>query len=131
MKKKRDERDWHEKRIEDARRKDAAAAEAGAKRTATGKPESPGSRETFPERTRKPDDVGLANEARPGLGSRSENQNEPRPASAPPEAKFPGKPKATPHAYEEPRPAPRDQPPDTRAHEEERSTGVSGQSSGV
>jgi hypothetical protein len=132
MKKKRDERDWHEKRIEEVRRKDAAATEDTKQGRGPGRPESAASRETFTERTRKPGDAGLANEARPGLGSRTENQSEPPvPASAPPEAKSPGKPKATPHGYEEPRPAPRDQPPDTRAHEEERSTGVSGQSGGV
>ena len=35
-------------------------------------PELPGSRETFPERTKKPGEAGLANEARPGLGTRAE-----------------------------------------------------------
>ena len=133
MKKKPDERDWHEKRIEATRGKDSPASASPSKRVgAPGKPESAGSQESFPERTRKPGDVGLANEARPGLGSRSDEQAEQPPSSsAPPEAKSGGKPKATPRGYEEPRPEPRDQPPDTLAHEEERSTGMSGQSGGV
>ena len=36
------------------------------------------------------------------------------------------KPRATPHGYEEPRPEPQEQPSDSFAHEQERSTGVSG-----
>lgn len=89
-----DQRDWHEIRIEEARRK------------------------------------GLANEARPGLGTRNAD---PKPASKAklPPAKSGQKPEATPRGYEEPRPEPREQPPDSRAHDEERSTGISGQSSGT
>ena len=136
MKKKTDDRDWHEKRIEEVRRKDSGIPPAPAGKRGrpgrSGAGESAGSRETFPQRTRKPGEVGLANEPRPGLGSRADDDaDETRPTSPPPDAKGPGKPKATPRGYEEPRPAPRDQPPDSRAHDEERSTGISGQSSGT
>lgn len=90
-----DQRDWHELRIEEARRK------------------------------------GLANEARPGLGTRNDDPNpQAKPKSTPPEPKTGQKPKATRRGYEEPRPAPREQAPDSLAHEQERSTGMSGQSSG-
>jgi hypothetical protein len=125
MKKKpQDERDWHERRIEEVRQRDSEWR--------PGLPESEPSRETFPERTKKPGDVGLANEARPGLGTRStEADPAAAPTKAPKEAKSNSKPKATKFGYEKPRPAPRDQPPDTMAHEQERSTGMSGQSSGT
>lgn len=97
-----------------------------------GAPESLPSRETFPKRTKKPGAAGLANEARPGLGSRADEADpDEAPTKAPKEAKSKSKPRATPHGYEEPRPAPRDQPPNTMAHEMERSTGMSGQSGGV
>jgi hypothetical protein len=132
MKKKpRDQRDWHEKRTEGARGKRVApeSTNAGAQgRSAKGGvPETPGSRATFPQRTRKPREVGLANEVRPGLGSRAYYADpSPIPDKPPKEAKSGSKPQATPRAYEEPRPEPREQPPDSMAHEEERSTGVSG-----
>ncbi len=42
-----------------------------------------------------------------------------------------GKPRATKRGYEEPRPEPREQAPDSLAHEQERQTGMSGQSSGT
>jgi hypothetical protein len=120
-----DQRDWHERRIEEARNQ-ANAPRGGA-------PESPQSRETFPERTKKPGKVGLANEARPGLGSRADDAD----PAAPPKKKTAkkaatdGKPTATKRGYEEPRPEPREQPPNTMAHEQERQTGMSGQSSGT
>ena len=118
------QRDWHERRIEEERNRDVPRRD--------GAQESPASRETFPERTKKPGAVGLANEARPGLGTRADEAD---PAAAPDktpkEAKSKSKPRATKLGYEEPRPAPRDQPPDTMAHEQERSTGMSGQSGGV
>lgn len=80
----------------------------------------------------KPGAEGLANEARPGLGTRDDNWD---PASAKATANDKtadtSKPRATPHGYEEPRPEPREQPADSFAHEQERSTGVSGQSSGT
>src|SRR4051812_37492978 len=67
-----DQRDWHERRIEEARKK-LTAVDRGA-------PESQASRQSFPERTKRPGSVGLANEARPGLGTRAAN---PDPAVAP------------------------------------------------
>jgi hypothetical protein len=79
------------------------------------------------ERTKKPGRVGLANEARPGLGTRAdagEDKDEDAQANPPQDASSP--PRATPHGYEEPRPEPREQPADSMAHEQERSTGVSG-----
>lgn len=101
-------------------------------------PESPASNETFPRRTDPPGKAGLANEARPGLGTRSDEP-------------FPGEPGVKPVEGAEPKetqgnlakrqrsgrepndkPIPRDpqeQQPDTWAHEAERSTGVSGHTS--
>ncbi len=85
-----------------------------------------------PEPPAKPEtrsEGGLANELRPGLGSG---------LSRPPEAKraatsesHSGEPKAKPYAYNEPRPEPREQPSDALAQDQERSTSVSGQSSGA
>lgn len=99
-------------------------------------PESAASRETFPERRKKPGAAGLANEPRPGLGTRMGEAYPPRrpatkeelEASEPDDPKQ--KPRATPRGYEEPRPEPREQTSDSRAAEEERDTGVSGHSSG-
>jgi hypothetical protein len=96
-----------------------------------GQPESPESRETFAKREQRPGEVGLANEARPGLGTRSEDElSRNNPAEAEPGAvkgaRKLGKPKATRYGYEEPRPEPREQAPNSLAHEEERSTGASG-----
>src|SRR4051812_18072030 len=47
-----------------------------------GEPESPATLATFPQRTKRPGQVGLANEARPGLGTRAadENPDEQKPA---------------------------------------------------
>jgi hypothetical protein len=79
----------------------------------------------------KPVEAGLANEARAGLGTRNhdfdpsqklEEESNGSDAEA--------KPKATTRAYEEPVPSPREQASDSLEHEQERSTGVSGQSSG-
>jgi hypothetical protein len=118
------QRDWHERRIEEERQRDIPHRASPS--------ESPASRETFPERTRKPGDAGLANEARPGLGTRADEADPAAaPAGAPKEAKSKSKPRATKRSYEKPRPAPRDQRPNTMAHEQERSTGMSGQSSGI
>lgn len=82
--------------------------------------------------TKKPGHVGLANEARPGLGTREDN-GDPAAAAEKPlqEATSKTKPRATKRGYEEPRPAPREQPSNSLAHEQERSTGMSGQSSGT
>jgi hypothetical protein len=127
-----EERDWHERRMKEERKKRAApppppATKDAAGRSAKGAPESPQSRQTFPKRSRKPGAAGLANEARPGLGTRADEADpNAGPGEIPKEAKSQSKPKATPHAYEEPRPEPREQRPDSLAHEQERSTGVSG-----
>ncbi len=72
---------------------------------------------------------GLANALRPGF-------SDPRTVSAAPKKQPPAKakvddtakPKATPYGYDEPRPEPREQASDSLAHEQERSTGVSGHS---
>jgi hypothetical protein len=115
MKKKpHDQRDWHEGRIEETRKKTASV------------PDTPQSPETVSKRTKKPG--GLANAARPGLGSR-EDDAVPDAADAPPRKEKSGaesKPRATRNGYEEPRPEPREQASDSFAHEQERSTGVSG-----
>lgn len=91
------------------------------------KRESRPSRETFPRRTERPGEAGLANEARPGLGSRGES---------PPAKK--AKSSAGPAHDRDPlgrdkpivRPAPREQKPDSMARELERDTGVSGHAAG-
>lgn len=75
---------------------------------------------------------GLVTEAQPGMGSRADDAASAANATkVPKEAADKGKPRATKLAYEEPRPEPRDQPPDSLAHEQERQTGMSGQSSGA
>jgi hypothetical protein len=130
-----DTRDWHERRIEEARKKAVAPtpSTAGAKGAPVkgGAPESAESRATFPKRTARPErSAGLANEARPGLGSRADEAapgaDAPGPDDAP-EANSKSKPRATPRGYEKPRPEPREQAPDSMAHELERQTGASGQ----
>jgi hypothetical protein len=130
-KKSRDERDWHERRIEEARKKQVAPepTKSGARGRPIkgGAPETAASRATFRERTRKPRKAGLANEARPGLGPRGDYADPaPVPKHSPKEARPGFKPQASRLGYEEPRPEPREQPSDSMAHEEERSTGVSG-----
>ena len=137
MKKKPSEpRDFHERRMDEARQQGVAPepTQAGAHGVPVegGAPESKESRETFPQRTRKPGHVGLANEARPGLGTRGDGVDaSTAPDAAAVEDDGPAtKPEATEHGYEEPAPPPREQPSDSLEHEQERSTGVSGQSSG-
>jgi hypothetical protein len=77
--------------------------------------------------TRQPRHVGLANESRPGLGTRTDDPN-PRAMSddSSIDADSNAAPRATLHGYEEPRPEPREQSFDPKSQEEERSTGVSG-----
>jgi hypothetical protein len=95
-----------------------------------GASESPESIETFPERTKRPGEVGLANESRPGLGTRSRDE---RKAAQPPfhaknnvgEAESGIQPPPT------RRPEPEEQDPNSRQHELERDTGVSGHSGGT
>jgi len=134
MKKKPDQRDWHERRIEETRKKYSTPPEptkpgAKGKPVKGGAPETPESRATSEQRTKKPGSAGLANEARPNLVSRGDYVDPaPIPTEPPPEAKSHSKPEATKTGYEEPRPEPREQAPDSLAHEQERSTGVSGHS---
>jgi len=104
-----DAQDWHERRIEERKERDRAARQAA-----------------------KPPEVGLTHEARPGLGTRP-MEGAPAGAKKPrtKAAEKKGKPRATKRGYEEPRPEPREQAPDSLAHEQERQTGMSGQSSGT
>jgi hypothetical protein len=95
----------------------------------SGAPESPAASEPSSKRTKRAGKAGLANEVRPGLGTRTEtapsgsasanttaHDTEPMGRNAP---LPPGKPK----------PAPREQAPESLAHQEERDTGVSGHTS--
>jgi hypothetical protein len=125
-----DERDWHQRRIEDARQRaktSAPAAGPSAKSDSTGPRGSAKARKAVSNRQKKPGHAGLANESRPGLGTRNDD---PDPAHMPEgqtaEGKQHGRPKATMHGYEEPRPEPREQTDDPLTRDEERSTGVSG-----
>jgi|SRR5215216_4770163 len=95
-----------------------------------GAPESPGSLETFPERTKRPGQVGLANEARPGLGTRSDDESkgdQPLPPDANDTSESATKIQPPPTR----RPEPVEQDPDSRQHDLERDTGVSGHSGGT
>lgn len=88
-----------------------------------GRPESQESKETFPQRTAPPGEAGLANEARPGLGSRGPSE---------PGAPASGKPvpqDAEPQGRNAPLPPrqPREQKSHSIAAEEERDTSASGQ----
>jgi hypothetical protein len=87
-----------------------------------GKPESPQSKETFEHRTERPGEAGLANERRPGLGSRGRGEQKPAPT------KFVAQ-DSEPLGRNAPLPPrqPREQKPDARAAEQERDTGASGQ----
>lgn len=90
-------------------------------------PDSPASKETFAERTRRPGDVGLANESRPGLGSRAADDG------SAPLRKTGGRPTpqdAEPLGRNAPLPPrePREQKSDPAAREQERDTEASGQS---
>lgn len=104
----------------------------------SGAPESKQSNETFPRRTEPPGQAGLANEGRPGLGTR---RNEPFPgdpgqapeASSDAEAKdtVAQRQRSSREPNDKPLPKkPQEQGSDTWAHEAERSTGVSGQLGG-
>lgn len=103
-----------------------------------GAPESRQTKETFSRRTRPPGEVGLANETRPGLGTRHDEPFPGEPSTAqpaPPPAKAEGDTVAQhQHSGVEPndKPLPREpqeQASDSWAHEAERSTGVSGHTS--
>lgn len=82
------------------------------------------------QRTRRPGPAGLANEARPGLGTRADR------GDSKPEEGRPlrtGRPRAQKAAktYREPTPPPQEEPADEMIREQEHSTGVSGQSAGT
>jgi hypothetical protein len=92
--------------------------------------ESPESLETFSSRTKRPGKVGLANETRPGLGTRArENPKTGRPEATPEEraASVEGD---VPHPPEA-RPEPSEQDSDSLAQEQQRDTGVSGHTGGT
>ena len=105
-----DERDWHERRIAEARQRQAESQQ----RNADGKDKlapiaAAESRQTLPKPIPKPGEAGLANEARPGLGTRANN---PDPSLSPKSGSEKNgsdqEPAATPRGYEEPRPEARD-----------------------
>ena len=128
-----EQRDWHERRLEEVRQRKVAPEptkdSAHGQPVKGGAPEPRESRSTAKQRTKKPGSAGLANEARPGLGTRADGGVPmDMPKTPLKEAKSRSKPEATRHGYEEPRPEPREQESDSRAHEEERSTGESGHS---
>ncbi len=81
------------------------------------KPAQPGNQRAA-QRRRRPGEVGLANEARPGLGTRAAGREAGAPAGG----------AAIPPVR---RPAPREQDSDSLAQEMQRSTGVSGHTSGA
>ena len=129
------QRNLDEQGIEESRRKSGVGPKlrqdhAPGQPENGGSPPRPESPATFPDRRKLPGNLGLANEARPGLGTRPSDADAAaaravRPID--PSGKR-AKPRITTHTYEEPRPEPREQSPDSFAHEEERSTGVSGHS---
>lgn len=87
-------------------------------------PESWALREIFPEAGEE----GLANEPRPGLGTRSRTIRPKQGGATPHDAEPLGRAEPLPPATSELEP--REQSPDSLEHEQERDTGVSGQSSG-
>ena len=89
-----------------------------------GAPESPASNETFSHRTERPGDAGLANAARPGLGTRAGE----RAGTGHRQDEKPVRQDHEPLGRNAPLPPrqPREQKPDSPAHERERDTGVSG-----
>src|SRR3954467_14684807 len=89
--------------------------------------ESPASLATFPQRTKRPGQVGLANEARPGLGTRSIDD---APGDQPslPQAEDDSKAESKIQPPPTRRPEPTEQDPDSLQHILERDTGVSGHS---
>jgi hypothetical protein len=90
----------------------------------SGAPESAASNETFPRRTDPPGEAGLANETRPGLGTR---RDEPFPGEPPRAEEGVADPESSREPNDKPVPRePQEQMPDSWAHEAERQTGVSG-----
>jgi hypothetical protein len=97
--------------------------------------ESAASIETFPKRRKKPGEVGLANEVRPGLGTRAKTGQSKGSKAGTKSAglvRYDKEPlgRVAPLPPAKPRRAPREQAPDSLAHELERDTGVSGHTSG-
>lgn len=87
--------------------------------------------DAFEKRQERPGDAGLANEARPGLGTRAdEAEPKPAPGAHRPDRREPRAPEAA-KKFQPPRPDPQEQGADSLAQEEQRSTGVSGHSSGT
>lgn len=134
-------RDWHERRLEAARYQD--------------RPEVSGARVAVPQKKTSPlrnktAAVGLANEVRPGLGTRHKTTKKRAQPTQTPSASAAAKPKAkrtdkkakaTPHDHDplgrdaplppaKPRKQPREEPSDSFAREQERDTGVSGHAGG-
>jgi hypothetical protein len=87
-----------------------------------GRSESPQSNATFPRRTERPGAAGLANERRPGLGSRGPAKRGQAKAKAVRQDAEPLGRNAPLRQRE-----PREQKPDSRAAEQERDTSASGQ----
>jgi hypothetical protein len=106
---------------------------SAAPETKRGASESRQSIETFPQRTKRPGEAGLANEARPGLGTRADMADPKVAGKVDPKAKISagdareGEPPSPP----ERRPAPSEQDSNSFAQQEERDTGVSGHSGGT
>ncbi len=126
--------------MNDTPRDPKEAKRPASEKRRTGAPESPQSNETFKRRTDPPGQAGLANETRPGLGTRALEpapcaEGAPEPRDENDEATGDDSVARRQRSSREPndKPLPRDpqeQRPDTWAHEAERSTGVSGHSSG-
>ena len=94
--------------------------------------------ERIEQRTTRPGEAGLANENRPGLGTRGDptsNQQEKQgrggSAQQPGKGGTKGGSRSVDPTPKEPRPKPNEQRSDSLEQEQQRSTGMSGQSSGV
>jgi hypothetical protein len=81
------------------------------------------------KRELRPGEVGLANEARPGLGTRGDESRAKPQKDLPLDSGAPRAPEAA-KTHRSPRPAPQE-PADALTQEQERSTGISGQSGGT
>lgn len=79
------------------------------------------------ERTQRPGEAGLANENRPGLGTRTAHTDQPLSREKPVDVQR----KASDQGQTTKRPDPREQRSDSLAQEQQRSTGMSGMSSGT
>jgi hypothetical protein len=79
------------------------------------------------QRVQRPGEAGLANENRPGLGTRAEGGDQPDPRDRPVDVQR----QASDQGQTTKRPEPREQKSDSLAQEQQRSTGMSGMSSGT